>query len=95
MGWAKGANRNISNSNAQPPLYSSLKLSRFKMESLREGITESQAAACGEGMESRLLCQARRPYQVTHLNHLGIHKVYKMITIPTLHHKDIYYMYKK
>ena len=54
MGWAKGANRNISNSNAQPPLYSNLKLSRFKMEiEPREGITESQAAACGEEMDSR------------------------------------------
>ena len=25
----------------------------------------------------------------------GMHNVYNMITIPTLHHKDIYYMYEK
>ena len=52
MGWAKGANRNISNSNAQPPLYSNLKLSRFKMETEPEGRNHREPG-CGEEMESR------------------------------------------
>ena len=46
----------VSHSNAQAPLYSSTSLnsagSRWRL-SLKEGMTESQAAACGEETDSR------------------------------------------
>ena len=60
MGWAMGI---ISNSNTQPPLYSSLlKLIRLKMD---EG---SQAAACGEGMDSDCALLSKETRLTTPLN---------------------------